>query len=297
MRIWVITLALMSVPLTLTAQSAATITTNAAIYATSAPAPNVSPMRVAAMGTVLVVVAEQGDWLQIEFADPQRGRRTGWIKREYARVSNPDLVPMDLSIRATPAITPAVPREDVDAARRRDALQQSANVASQQQGSIPADPLQTLAQRRQGFWFNAGLGIGSYGCEDCAGFRANGLSGGISLGGRLSDKLLLGGGSTGWTRESGGLRISVSTLDARLRFYPMRTSGFFITGGAGVGSHTISVGSESFSDFGLGVIVGVGWDIRVGNNVSLTPFCNGFAMDSSLVNANVGQLGLGVTIH
>ena len=107
MRIWVITLALMSVPLTLTAQSTATITTNAAIHATSSPAPNVSPMRVAALGTVLVVVAEQGDWLQIEFADPQKGRRTGWIRREHARLSNPDLVPMDLSIRAAPVSSEA----------------------------------------------------------------------------------------------------------------------------------------------------------------------------------------------
>jgi hypothetical protein len=296
MRIWVITLALISMPLTGAAQSTAIITTNAAIYTTPAPAANVSPVRVAALGTVLVVVAEKGDWLQIEFADPLRGRQTGWIRREYARVSNPELMPMDLSIRATPVSTPALPREDVDAARRREAVQQSANVTSAQQVYAPADEL-PRPQTREGFWFNAGLGLGSYGCGDCVGFRTNGLSGGISLGGRLSDKLLLGGGSTGWTRESGGVRISVSTLDARLRFYPMRTSGFFVTGGAGVGRHTISVGSVSQSDFGLGVILGVGWDIRVGNNVSLTPFYNGFAMANTSVDANVGQLGLGVTIH
>ena len=296
MRTWVITLALIAVPLTATAQSTATITTNAAIYSTSAPAANVSPVRVAALGTVLVVVAEDGDWLQIEFADPQRGRRTGWIRKEHARVSNPELMPMDLSTRATPVSTPYLPREDVDAARRREGLQQSANVASPQQVYAPADELPRRPQTREGFWFNAGLGIGSLGCEECVG-RTNGLSGGISLGGRLTDKLLLGGGSTGWTKESGGARLSVSTLDARLRFYPMRTSGFFITGGAGVGTLTISARSESRSEFGLGVIFGVGWDIRVASNVSLTPFYNGFAMVNSLVDANVGQLGLGVTIH
>jgi hypothetical protein len=295
MRIWVITLALISVPLTVMAQSTATITTNAAIYTTSAPAANVSPVRVAALGTVLVVVAEEGDWLQIEFADPQRGRRTGWIRKEHARVSNPELMPMDLSIRNTPVITQGVPREDVDAARRREALQQSANVTAAQQVYAPADEL-PRPQTREGFWFNAGLGIGSLGCEECVG-RTNGLSGGISLGGRLTDKLLLGGGSTGWTRATDGVRLSVSTLDARLRFYPMLTSGFFITGGAGVGTQTVSVRSESRSEFGLGVIFGVGWDIRVASNISLTPFYNGFAMANSLVDANVGQLGVGVTIH
>jgi hypothetical protein len=296
MRIWVITLALMSVPLTAAAQSTATITTNAAIYTTSAPAPGVSPVRVAALGTVLVVVAEEGDWLQIEFADPQRGRRTGWIRKEYARLSNPELMPMDLSIRNTPVTTPAVPREDVDAARRREALQRSAYVPAPQQVYAPADELPRHPHTREGFWFNAGVGLGSQGCEGCS-ERVNGLSGGISLGGRLTDKLLLGGGSTGWTKASGGVRTSVSTLDARLRFYPMRTSGFFITGGAGVGSYTQNFGSVSASEHGLGVLVGVGWDIRVGNNVSLTPFYNGFAMANSLVDANVGQLGFGVTIH
>ena len=44
-------------------------------------------------------------------------------------------------------------------------------------------------------------------------------------------------------------------------------------------------------------MIGAGWDLRVGRNVSLTPFYNGFAMRSSLFDANVGQIGLGVTIH
>ena len=73
----------------------------------------------------------------------------------------------------------------------------------------------------------------------------------------------------------------------------MRTSGFFLTGGPGVGSIRYAGDSE----FGVGVVLGIGWDIRVGRNVSLTPFYNGFAMSNSLVDANVGQLGLGVTIH
>lgn len=87
--------------------------------------------------------------------------------------------------------------------------------------------------------------------------------------------------------------LTVGTLDARLRFYPARSSGFFLTFGLGVGS--ISLAGES--EFGVGAVVGVGWDIRVGLNVSLTPFYNGFAMNNSIADANVGQLGLGVTIH
>jgi hypothetical protein len=43
--------------------------------------------------------------------------------------------------------------------------------------------------------------------------------------------------------------------------------------------------------------VGLGYDIRVGQNVSLTPYWNGFAASTSNADANVGQIGLGVTVH
>ena len=48
---------------------------------------------------------------------------------------------------------------------------------------------------------------------------------------------------------------------------------------------------------GVGAVLGLGWDIRVGRNVSITPFWNGIGVDSEGANANVGQIGLGVTIH
>ena len=36
---------------------------------------------------------------------------------------------------------------------------------------------------------------------------------------------------------------------------------------------------------------------RIGHNVSLTPFLNGFAVRSSNDDANVGQIGLSITFH
>ena len=47
----------------------------------------------------------------------------------------------------------------------------------------------------------------------------------------------------------------------------------------------------------LGRSFGLGWDIRVGRNVSLTPFYNGFAVQTANADGNVAQIGLGVTIH
>ncbi len=238
-----------------------------------------TPLRVAAKGTSLVLLHDEGEWVQVQFQDPQWGLRTGYMQAKFVRIAIAALQPIDVSVpsRSTAPQT-TTPRD-----------------------TPPASPVQTPqavgdsvrhAQSRNGFWFSGGMGIGSLGCDDCGG-RANGLSGGISLGGTLSDKWLLGIGTTGWARTVVGDVLSVGTVDARIRFYPSLTSGFFITGGLGLGS--VSFAGES--EVGAGAVFGVGWDIRVGSNVSLTPFYNGFAMRSSLVDANVGQLGLGVTIH
>jgi hypothetical protein len=163
---------------------------------------------------------------------------------------------------------------------------------SSEQVPAAGDVVSGHPQTREGFWFNAGLGIGSLGCKDCIG-RENGLSGGLSLGATINDRLLLGVGTTGWAKSEEGETLTVGTLDARLRFYPARKAGFFVTGGFGLGTLRFAGESET----GLGLVLGVGWDIRVGRNVSLTPFYNGFAMRSDLVDANVGQLGVGITIH
>jgi hypothetical protein len=136
------------------------------------------------------------------------------------------------------------------------------------------------------------MGFGTLGCEDCIS-REDGLSGGLSLGSVVTDRVLLGIGTTGFAKEVAGEILSVGTLDARVRFYPVRTSGFFLNGGVGLGSLSYAGDSE----FGVGMMLGLGWDIRVGKNVSLTPFWNGFAMSNANADANVGQLGIGFTIH
>ena len=41
----------------------------------------------------------------------------------------------------------------------------------------------------------------------------------------------------------------------------------------------------------------MGYDIRVARNTSITPYWNGYGMKNSNTNANVGQVGLAVTLH
>ena len=149
---------------------------------------------------------------------------------------------------------------------------------------------------RQGFWFSGGLGMGSLGCDNC-GSRENGVTGDISLGGTLSPRWLLGVGTSGWSKSEQGGRLTVATLDARVRFYPSTTGGFFLTGGIGAGQIRASAGGISATDNGTGAIFGLGYDYRVARNTSITPYWNGFAMKSDNNNANVGQIGLAITLH
>jgi hypothetical protein len=152
-------------------------------------------------------------------------------------------------------------------------------------------------QVRDGFWFSGGLGYGSLGCDGC-GSREGGLSGDISVGGTISPRFLLGVGAAGWSKSEQGATLTVSTLDARVRFYPSRTGGFFVTGGLGLGTVRGSVsGFGSATETGVGTILGLGWDIRLARNTSITPYWNGFAMKNSNTDANVGQAGLAITLH
>ena len=163
--------------------------------------------------------------------------------------------------------------------------------------SVAASAQAQNAQTRDGFWFSGGLGYGVLGCEDCGDYEG-GLSGGLSLGGTISPRFLVGVGTSGWSKSEQGGTLTVGLLDARVRFYPSTTGGFFLTGGAGVGSVKASVsGFGSATETGLGVILGIGYDWRVARNASVTPFWNGFAMRNSNIDANVGQMGLAVTLH
>jgi hypothetical protein len=193
----------------------------------------------------------------------------------------------DLGAPATrsPTATPAVPVPMPSSA--------AGTSTPDQPTEKPAEP----KNRRMAFWFNAGFGYGSLGCQDCNG-RTGSLTGGIALGGSVSQKVLLGVATTGWAKSENGAELDVGTLVAVIRFYPSATGAFFLLGGLGVGSiHGESSFVGSQTETGFGALLGLGYDIRVGRNVSLTPFWNGFAVNASNDDANVGQLGLGLTIH
>ncbi len=156
------------------------------------------------------------------------------------------------------------------------------------------------AQTRDGFWVGGGLGYGSLGlgCEGCVDVgRTGGISGYAKLGGTLRSNILLGVEMNGWTKSEAGATVTLGNLSGAAYWYPMANNGLFIKAGAGYSALSADDGVDSATDTGFGILGGVGYDIRVGRNMSLTPVANWFRGGFDGGSANVLQIGLGVTSH
>ena len=153
-------------------------------------------------------------------------------------------------------------------------------------------------QTREGFWGTLGAGYATLGCKNCDG-RQDGGAGAIALGGTLNQKWQLGASVTAWEKSEGGATLTVGLVAAIARFYPSATGGFFLQGGAGIAAIDLGVGNLSATEKGFGTILGAGYDVRIGRNVSLTPFWNRVQtwyndFDDDL---DFSQFGLSITIH
>lgn len=72
------------------------------------------PLRMAAIGTSFLLVHELGDWLEVEYLDPQFGLRTGFVRAANVKIQRAAaLQPIDLSVprenKAPPPIAPPQP--------------------------------------------------------------------------------------------------------------------------------------------------------------------------------------------
>jgi hypothetical protein len=155
-------------------------------------------------------------------------------------------------------------------------------------------------QTRQGFWVGGGMGYGSMGlsCTGCVDVsRASGISGYAKLGGTLRPNVLLGIEMNGWTKNEGSATITMGNFSGAAYWYPVASQGLFIKAGAGYSVLAVDDGVGNTNDSGFGMLGGVGYDIRVGRNLSITPVANWFGGGFEGGSANVLQLGMGVTSH
>lgn len=132
-------------------------------------------------------------------------------------------------------------------------------------------------QTRQGFWIGFGFGGGSAGisCDidpECANLtRETGFTGHLKIGGTLTPKVLLGGESTGWTKKESGVTSQLGNLAAAAYLYPAPATGFFVKGGPSFSYFREDDGTDEATGTGFGFMIGAGYDIRVGTNISITP--------------------------
>lgn len=166
-------------------------------------------------------------------------------------------------------------------------------------------------QTREGFWISFGLGYGSaaIACEGCPELETlSSFTSYVRLGGTLNDHVLLGGDIVAWTKTRNGATATLGGMTATLLFYPAAARGFFVRGGAGFALYAESNGG-SVTGTGAGVLAGLGYDIRLGRNVSLTAFAdalygavgdlmtNGGTTTETGFTQTLVHAGLGVTFH
>jgi hypothetical protein len=182
------------------------------------------------------------------------------------------------------------------------------------QETAPATPVADAPQR-EGFWIGFGGGYGSasvsfrdFPAED----REESYTGFLKLGGTLNPQLLVGVESNAWVKSEDDDTLVLGSLAGTLTFYPKATSGFFLKGGIGLSYMSSEVfldaATVSVSKAGWGLLAGVGYDVRLGQNVSITPSFNfyfgepgeirhGGATAFSGWEQNVFDFGVGITFH
>jgi hypothetical protein len=177
-----------------------------------------------------------------------------------------------------------------------------------------ASPAFAQSAPRQGFTVSFGLGAGSAGFsyEGSTSDRIAGPSGYLRLGGAITPGLVIAGESHGWMHSEGTVTSRVSYLLAVAQWYPQVAGGFHLTGGLGMGmvnekDTDPSLGYD-LESVGVAGHVGLGYDLRMSRNFSLTPYLNFLGMGGGepkidgaglggTLSANVVQFGLGFSWH
>jgi hypothetical protein len=123
-----------------------------------------------------------------------------------------------------------------------------------------------------GFHAAAGVGAGSLSLSGngptTAGSAGTALM--LRLGGTIGPGTVLSGELTGWSKP----RLLATWVTAVVQWYPQRTQGFYVKGGAGVATFAASecCAGPSTTTTDLGFEGGTGYDIRVSRRFFLTPY-------------------------
>ena len=170
---------------------------------------------------------------------------------------------------------------------------------------------QSKPNERKGFWVGFGLGGGSFGieCDICTDDRVNGGTGYVRLGGTLSRHLLLGVEVNAWVNPSDAVDESIGNGSVVLLWYPSATGALYLKFGLGGMTYSGDDGVDVLTATAPTFSIGLGYEFRVGRNISLVPYMNtfgssevdveinGVSFGNVPLTLNVFELGLGLTWH
>ena len=185
-------------------------------------------------------------------------------------------------------------------------------LAQRRRGLVDVSP----ASERHGFWLSAGAGAGweNYRFDNPGNWHEDQRAPSLwfALGGTVNPNLRLGGEANVWVHEHfdepSGFNVTETLAAALLtgQVYPARNLGLFVKGGLGIsrsGSDIAGPGG-SVGETGFAFLGGVGYEIRIGRNIFLSPVANLMYHSSGDRDAPEGNLhervftvGVGITFQ
>ncbi len=141
----------------------------------------------------------------------------------------------------------------------------------------------TPASDRHGFWISLGLGAGTESSrfepdtEYTSGLTKPSFS--LRMGGTVNPNLRLGVELAGWgdRRYDASIQENVTSYLGGLmligQFYPVRRSGFFLKGGAGLtrSGEVLESSNSDLHEDGFGWTAGAGYEIKLSRSLFITP--------------------------
>lgn len=129
---------------------------------------------------------------------------------------------------------------------------------------------------RQGFWYGFGFGAGTsqLHCDICQDQSGTDLTASIRAGGVLSKSWLLGVELDGWTNSQDIATRRSWSASAVALWYPWPTRGAYAKGGLGFTGYSASDSTDAYSTTRPGILLGVGYEWRVGKKASINPYIN-----------------------
>lgn len=122
----------------------------------------------------------------------------------------------------------------------------------------------------------------------------------LRLGGTLNPHVRLGGEYSAWVNDRDGLREVVGGLFLMSQLYPSARNGLFVKAGIGIATSSVDDGfGYADTDYGFGLQVGLGYDLRLARRLYLVPTAElaGYRLSADgapSYSERVGSLNLGI---